>query len=49
MEKAAVIYKQEEPTDWVNSMVVVETPNKIRICIDPRDLKKSNQKRTLSQ
>ena len=41
MEKAAVIYKQEEPTDWVNSMVVVETPNKIRICIDPRDLNKA--------
>jgi hypothetical protein len=38
MEKEGVIAKQTEPTDWVNSMVVVETPNKLRICIDPRDL-----------
>jgi hypothetical protein len=38
MEKEGVIAKQTEPTDWVNSMVVVETTNKLRICIDPRDL-----------
>ena len=38
MEKAGVIVRQTEPTDWVNSMVAVVKPNKIRICIDPRDL-----------
>ena len=38
MENDGVIKKQEEPTDWVNSMVIVETPKKLRICIDPRDL-----------
>ena len=39
MKKACVIVKQVEPTDWVNSiMVAVVKPNKIRICIDPRDL-----------
>ena len=37
-----VVVKQEEPTDWVNSMVTVIKPNsKIRICIDPRDLNKA--------
>ena len=27
-----------EPTEWVSSMLVVTKPNKIRICLDPRDL-----------
>ena len=39
MEKAGVVVKHTEPSDWVNSMVAVVKPNKIRICIDPRDLK----------
>ena len=38
MEKAKVVVKQEEPTDWVNSMVAVIKPKKLRICIDPSDL-----------
>ena len=38
MEKAEVVVKQKEPTDWVNSMVAVVKPNKRCICIDPRDL-----------
>ena len=41
MENDGVTKKQEEPTDLVNSMVIVETPKKLRICIDPRDLNKS--------
>ena len=42
MESEGVIKKQTEPTDWVNSMVVVLKPNgKVRICIDPRDLNKA--------
>ena len=29
---------QEEPTEWVNSLVVVQKPNgSVRLCIDPRD------------
>ena len=36
-----MIKKQEESTDWVNSMVIVETSKKPRICIDPRDLNKA--------
>ena len=41
MENDGVIKKQEQPTDWVNSMVIAETPKKLRICIDPRDLNKA--------
>ena len=41
MENDGVIKKQEEPTDWVNSMVIVETPKKLRIFIDPGDLNKA--------
>ena len=38
MEKMGVITRQIEPTEWVNSMVTVVTPKKIRICMDPKDL-----------
>ena len=39
MGKLGVIVRQEEPTDWVNSLVVVQKPNgAVRLCIDPRDL-----------
>ena len=34
-----MIRKVDEPMDWVNSMVIVENPNKkLRICLDPRNL-----------
>ncbi|KAK3084719.1 hypothetical protein FSP39_017965 [Pinctada imbricata] len=38
MENLGVITKQDEPTDWVHSMVIARKPGKIRICIDPKDL-----------
>ena len=39
MESLGVIVRQEEATDWVNSMVVVQKSNgAVRLCIDPRDL-----------
>ena len=40
MEKMEVIRKDDEPTEWVSSMVTVEKPNsnKRRICLDPKDL-----------
>ena len=42
MEKLNVISKVEEPTQWVNTMVVVPKPNgTVRICLDPRDLNKA--------
>ncbi|CAC5421269.1 unnamed protein product [Mytilus coruscus] len=43
MEDIEVIRKVDEPTDWVNSLVVVEKPKtgKLRICLDPRNLNKA--------
>ncbi|XP_035679930.1 uncharacterized protein K02A2.6-like [Branchiostoma floridae] len=43
MESLGVIQKVDEPTEWVNSLVVVEKPKsgKLRICLDPRDLNKA--------
>ena len=39
MERMGVIMKQDQPTEWVNSMVTPTKPNgKICVCIDPRDL-----------
>ena len=39
MEKLGVIMRQEEPTEWVNSLVVVQKPTgAVSLCIDPRDL-----------
>ena len=36
IEKLGVIVRQEEPTEWVNSLVVVQKPNRsVRLCIDP--------------
>ena len=36
-----VIVPVTEPTQWVSSMLAVIKPNKIRICIDPRDLNRA--------
>ena len=44
MEQTGVVVRQTEPTDWVNSLVALVKPNKIRICIDPRDLNKAIQR-----
>lgn len=42
MENMKVILKVEEPTEWVNSIVLVKKPNgKLRICLDPRNLNKA--------
>ena len=39
MEQHDIIRKVEQPTDWVNSMVVVAKANdKVRICLDPKNL-----------
>ncbi len=38
MVKAGVLAKVDKPTDWISSMVVVKKPDKLRICIDPKDL-----------
>ena len=39
MEKLNIIRIVDEPTEWVNFMVVVPKPNdEVRIYLDPRDL-----------
>ncbi|CAG2217838.1 unnamed protein product [Mytilus edulis] len=38
MEENGYITKVEEPTEWVSSMVVALRKDKVRICIDPKDL-----------
>ena len=39
LKKLNIIRRVDEPTEWVNSMVVVPKPNgEVRICLDPRDL-----------
>ena len=42
MESVGVIQKVNEPTEWVSSMLAVRKPNdKVRICIDPKDLNRA--------
>lgn len=42
MEESDIIAKVDQPSQWVNSMVVVEKKNgDVRICLDPRDLNKA--------
>lgn len=42
MEQLGVIQKVDYPTDWVNSIHVVEKPDKsLRVCLDPFQLNKS--------
>ena len=41
MERDGIIEKVTEPTEWVNSMVMIEKKNgTVRLCIDPVDLNK---------
>ena len=43
MEKDSIIARVTQPTDWVNSVVLVEKPatNKLRVCLDPKALNES--------
>lgn len=41
LEKLEVLTPVTTPTPWVSSMVMVVKPNKLRICIDPKDLNKA--------
>ena len=45
MEESKIITRIMEPTDWVNSLVIVEKPNrKLRICLDPKVSKMTGAK-----
>ena len=35
---AGIITPVSEATDWVSSLVLVDSPKKLRICLDPKDL-----------
>ena len=41
LERMQVLKKVTEPTDWISSEVVVHKGNKLRLCIDPKDLNKA--------
>ena len=41
LESKGIVEKVTIPTEWISSMVVVTTPSKIRICLDPQDLNKA--------
>ena len=42
LEKANAIKREEEPTDWVSSLVETEKPNgELRVCIDPQHVDKA--------
>ena len=41
MEKNEYFTRVDEPTEWVSSMVVALKKDKVKICLDPRDLNKA--------
>ena len=41
LEKIQVLKKVTQPTDWISSEVVVRKGDKLRLCIDPKDLNKA--------
>lgn len=41
LQKINIITPVSEPMPWVSSCLMVVKPNKIRICIDPKDLHQS--------
>ncbi|KAK3731495.1 hypothetical protein QZH41_000317 [Actinostola sp. cb2023] len=41
LEQTGVLAKVTEPTPWINNMVAVKQPNKLRICLDPQELNKA--------
>ena len=50
MENLDVIEHVTEPSDWVNSLAVVEKPNgQLRICLDPRHLKRTIKRQHLQR
>ena len=42
MEQLGAIEKVDQPTEWVNSIVIVEKEDgSLRICLDPKDLNRA--------
>ncbi|GBN01799.1 hypothetical protein AVEN_31903-1 [Araneus ventricosus] len=42
--KNKIIAKITRPTDWINNLVLVQTPNKFRICLDQQNLNSTLKK-----
>lgn len=41
MKSLGIVSKVREPTEWVNSMVLINQKNlELRVCLDPRNLNK---------
>ena len=43
LEEKGIIKKAVEPSKWISSMVIVAKPQKIQICLDPKDLNRAVQ------
>ena len=42
LENEGIVSKVDKPTDWVNSLVIVEKKNdSLHLCLDPKDLNKA--------
>ena len=41
VEKQGIIVKENGPSEWISSLVAVQKPGKLRVCIDPRDLSRA--------
>ena len=44
LEEKGIIKKAVEPSEWISSMVILAKPQKIRICLDPKDLNRAVQR-----
>ena len=44
LERRGIIKKETAPTEWISNMVAVAKPKKIRICLEPQELNKVNQR-----
>ena len=44
LKEKGIIKKAVEPSEWISSMVIVAKPQKIGICLDPKDLNRAVQR-----
>jgi len=45
MEQLGAIEKVDQPTEWINSIVIVEKPGgNLKICLDPKDLNRAGKR-----
>ena len=41
MEKQGIIMKETQAKEWISSLVAVQKPGKLRVCVDPPDLNRT--------